>query len=544
MSIYYDYLDEYERSLMIESMTIENEFNKLQTLYEMTCLQLSQLEKEVEHKVFSESGSYDDYSYLLTEADNEIVKQKQGVIAKIINFIKSLFAKITGKTNDIRSAQISPDDMISVPSDVEEKSSAILKSKGLITQGMNQLQNNDFAGAMSTFSKVAAGVALVGITGNVAYKQIQKRKGDEIASGLEDIKNTISGAIEKVSGKINSILNPNDLDKVNSSLNPIQKISRAIDSVITAITGGIFKKGKSNSESNAKEQESRNLMQRANLLEKPGKNGDKYRIDRTTGEITHIDKDGKEIPVDKTNIPPNILKASQQLKGRAAAQAQEAKKAMQQQQFHNDQRAASKTFTPDKTGSKVFVDNTTGRAVVNGKSIDLSDARSKREQKKMLKQAGVTSNRGSVLKAVNDAKEGIKKASGNTFSPEETGGAKVYVDPDGKKIEIDGRVIKLPRKLEKMDLPKVLKQNGVRKNLPIIITAIRDANQGMITKESACEIINKYLEKTVMESTIYEDSIILLEYPVDPEFISDDLISTLESDGFTIIQTEEFYEFY
>lgn len=525
-------------------MTIDNEFNKLQTLYEMTCLRLSQLEKEVEYKVFSESGTYDDYVYLLTEADNEVVKQKQGIITRIINAIKSLFAKITGKSNDLRSAQVSPDEMISVPADIEEKSKAILNAKGSIQTAMNQLQNNDFVGAMKTFSKVAAGVALVGITGNVVYKQIQKRKGDEIASGLDGIKNTISGVMDKVSHKINSIINPNDLDNINSSLNPIQKISRAIDSIITAITGGILKKRNSNKDGNAKEQESRNMMQRANLLEKPGKNGDKYRIDRTTGEITHIDKDGKEIPVDKNNIPHNIIKASQQLKGRAVAQAQEAKKVQQQQNFHNAQRAESKTFTPDKTGSKVYVDNTTGRAIVNGQSIDLSNVNSKYQQKKMLKQAGVTSKRGAVLKAVNDAKEGIKKASGNTFSPEETGGAKVYVDPDGKKIEIDGRVIKLPRKLEKMDIPKVLRQNGVRKNLPSIITAIKYAKEGTIAKEYACDIINECLANTILEAAILDDSIIFLEHSVDPGFLSNELIFAIESDGFTIVQTEEFYEFY
>ena len=100
------------------------------------------------------------------------------------------------------------------------------------------------------------------------------------------------------------------------------------------------------------------------------------------------------------------------------------------------------------------------------------------------------------------------------------------------------------RKMNQDKLVEVLKRNGVRKNMPAVITAIKDAKEGIVTRESACDTINSYLENTEVEAIVYENTIIFLEYEIDPVTLSDDIVCALESDGFTVIQTEEFYEFY
>lgn len=491
MSIYYEYLSDYERSIMIERAKIDNEFEKLQTLYEMTNLQLSQLEKEAEHKVFSESGTYDDLTYLLQEAGNEVIEKKKGIIATIIDAIKRLFNAITGKSNEIKSSQVGPDEMISVPSDLEEKSTIITNAMNNIQTGVTKLQNGDFTGALNILKTAAAPVALVTIAGGVTYKQIKKRKGDEICANMDKAKNFFNGIWDKVKSKIPGLSNVADADNANACLNPIQFILKAINSVFDAIKNGVSKILNKNVP-NEKEVQGRKLAKTANLLEKPDNTGGKYLIDRTTGEIKHLDKDGNELAVDMNNIPRNIIQASQQLKGRAAAQARDAKQKANETAEINAGRTQAKTFTPDQTGVKVYVDPTSARLLINGKSLTLPTNLSRHKAIKLLKQYGVTNNFDAIIQANLSAHIGLMNVK-------------------NKQMEIDERHAKTQRQLR---------------------------------QESVCEYMNEMLGDTVFEAVIEDDHISLLEYNIEHQSISEDIIHALESEGYTIDVSDNFYEIY
>jgi hypothetical protein len=499
MSIYCEYLSQDERAYMIESSSIDNEFDKLQTLYEMASLHFAQLEKEIEHKVFSESGSYDDLAFLLQEAGEENIEKKKGIIAQIIDTIKRFFDKITGKSNKIREASLKPDDMISVPADLEEKSSTITGAMNKMQTGIVKLQSGNFTGALSDLKTAVIPVALVTITGGVAYKQIQYRKGAEINAGMEKAKNFFNGIWDKIKAFVAKLTNSKDVDDANKCFHPIKKILSAIDSVISAISNGITKlmTGKS-IDDNKKEADAR-LLAHNNLLEKRDKNGGKYMIDRTTGKVQYFDNTGKELPVDMTKVPKEILKASQHVKGKASAAAQAAKKETDEIKSVNSELSDKTTFTPKQTGVKVYVDPTTARLIVNGKHVtipkeyDLNGKYGRRHAAGFLHQHGVTKNYGKIIDAVLAARSGIRNAR-------------------SKKAAIDAENAKVQRQLR---------------------------------QESVCNYMNEVLANTVLEAVIDDDNYIaLVEYEISPQEISDEIISVLESCGYTLYKTEQYYAIY
>jgi len=497
MSICYECLTEFERSVMIENSKINNEYDKLQTMYEMTCLQLSQIEKEIEHKVFSESGTYDDFSFLLQEATEEVVEKKKGIIQRILDAIKRFFDKLAGKSNDIKSANIGPDEMINVPHDLEEKSTIITKAMAKMQNGIAKLQNGDFTGALDIISVAATPVALVTITGGVAMKQIQKRKGDEISANMDKAKNFFTGAVDKIKGFIPGLKDTKQADDANACTNIIQKMLSAIGSVYDGIKMGISNvfNGKKSENDGQKEQEARQSAHN-NILEKPDNTGGKYQIDRTTGVIKHLDKDGKELPVDKNNIPRDIVKAAQHVKGKAAAQAQEAKQKSAERAQVNAKLAQSSTFTPAQTGVRVYVDATSGRVTINGVTVrePLPFGTSENYAKKIFKNYGVTKGYKDIYFALRAAQEGIQ-ASKN------------------EQKNIDARHAKIDR-------------------------------QNRTTVESVCDLMNEALCNSIFEAVIDDDHINLVEYTVDAQTISDELIHALECAGYTVEMTETTYDIY
>ena len=80
MSIFNEYLTGIDRELAIEESAFDTEFSKLQTMYEMCNLQLAQMHKDAELKVLTESGTYDDLTYLLQEADAEVAGQRKNIL--------------------------------------------------------------------------------------------------------------------------------------------------------------------------------------------------------------------------------------------------------------------------------------------------------------------------------------------------------------------------------------------------------------------------------------------------------------------------------
>ena len=493
MSIYFDYLSEDERELYIEEKSIENEFYKLNTIYEMVCMKYEQMQKEAEYKVFSESGTYDDLAFLIQEADQEVNQQKENIFQKIINFFKNLFGKITGKTNKIKNSQLNDDELIEVPSDLEKNANAIISAENELKAGIQDIQSMNFKSALNRFSKISANIALVTIGGAVTYTQIKKRKGVEISNAMERVKNFVSPAVDKVSQVTSKIFKSNQGDDAKKSFNPLQKIVSVISSIITAIENGINKvfKKKADPNANKNEQNSRQLFKNG-VKEVNDSKGGKYLIDRVTGDIRHEDKDGNELPVDKNNIPPNILKMSQQLKGRAAGLAQAAKKQAEINNKVQSQRASVKIFTPEETGVKVYIDPHTARLFVNNKLINIEPNMGSGKIKKLLKKSGVTNKFDEIVQAIGAAHMGVQKAN--------------------------------------------VAQNAY--------DSLEEKKQKQLRTESVCDFINERLSDTVLEAVVEDDYISFVAYNIEPQSVSPSLISMIESEGYTVNITDNYYEIY
>lgn len=506
MSIYFDYLSDYERSIMIESVKFNNEFDKLQTLYEMTNLHLSQLEREAEHKVFAESGSYDDFAYLLQEAGEEALQQKQNILQKIVALIKSFFDKITGRSKQIKSSELPPDTMINVPEEAIKQSSIITSAVDKMGEGFTRFASGDIGGAFNIFKNAIVPVSIVSITGAVTYKQISKRYGEQISDKMKATSDKLKGWWDQITTKIPLLKSVAESDLANKCMHPIKTIMSAIDSICGSIDHGVQSasngnkgnqkkkpnnKNKNNAQNVANEERSR-LLAKNNVLEKPDQSGGKYVIDRTTGEITHVDANGNLIENDKTPIPRHVVQAAQHLKGKAAAQAQSAKQQADQRNEVNSRLASAKTFTPEQTGVKVFVDPTTARLVINGKSVMIPENYSTHKAIKFLKQNGVTKNHKAILDAVTAAHQGIVWA----------------------------------------------------KNKQMAIDAEQETKERQLRQESVCDLMNQILDQTVFEAVIEDDHISIVEYSIDIPTISGELIQALESEGYTVVMTDTTYEIY
>lgn len=92
--IFNSHLSGYEREMAIQEAEYDTLFAKATMMLEMVDMQLEQNIREAELKVFKEGGTYDDYEYLVQEADEEAGEQKKGVFATIIEAIRTLFQKI------------------------------------------------------------------------------------------------------------------------------------------------------------------------------------------------------------------------------------------------------------------------------------------------------------------------------------------------------------------------------------------------------------------------------------------------------------------
>lgn len=509
MSICYEYLSDFERSMMVETETIKNEFDKLQTLYEMTCLQITQIDKEIEHKVFSESGTYDDFSYLLMEADEEAVTKKKGIIQSIIDAIIKFFQRLTGKSEKIKNANVKPETMVSVPADLEQKSATITGAMGKMQTGITKLQTGDFTGALDIITGAAAPIAVVAIGANVAYKQITKSKCDEICNDMDKAQGFFNGVWEKVRSIIPGLKDSKTVDDANACVKKSQSIGQAIDSILNAINSGIQQitgKAAEDDAQKAAEDKAKIAAQNEersrkaafnNVLEKPDKTGGKYVIDRTTGEIKYFDKNGNEIQnIDKSSIPQNIIQAAQHARGKAAVAARDAKQKSYEKLWVDRKKLESRTFTPDQVGAKVFIDGNSGNVTINGKTVTepLDHSVDVGKVQKILKKYGVKKNHGAIYDAIWKIKQGIIEAN------EEQG-------------EIDKHRAKIER-------------------------------QNRVTNESVCDLMNEVLEDTVLEAVIDNDCIALIEHSINPEIISEEIILSLENEGYTVVINDECYEIY
>ena len=239
MSIFNEYLTGIDRELAIEESAFDVEFSKLQTMYEMVKLQYDQMCKDAELKVLTESGTYDDLTFLISEAEAEVGEQKKGIIARFIEAIGKLFSAIGKKISEIFGLGDANMD-VEVPADTVEKGNALLNSINNAQNGIAKLRNGDFTGALDLLKALAIPVIATGATvgGVVLYK---KGKLDELIKKIQAGFQKLKEGFEDAKNKILGTNDQSQQDAQNNSLNIIQKIGTAINKFVSLVTSCITK---------------------------------------------------------------------------------------------------------------------------------------------------------------------------------------------------------------------------------------------------------------------------------------------------------------
>lgn len=232
MSIFNEYLTGYERELAIEASAFDTEMSKLFTMLEMVELQYNQMVKDAELKVLTESGTYDDLAYLITEAEAEAGKQQQGIFATIINAILGLFTKIG---DGIKKLLGMGDDNIDVevPANTEEKHKEISGCIAKIQDGVKDIRGGNWSGAVKILEGIKIPALLVAGTAGAVGATVAIKKGklntmiNGVSGQVNKLRTTLQ-EIQKKSSEGNTIGDKIKSDAISFGLKAVEKLSQVI----------------------------------------------------------------------------------------------------------------------------------------------------------------------------------------------------------------------------------------------------------------------------------------------------------------------------
>ena len=179
-----------ERGFMAECVAFNAEYARLNAMYEMAELQIVPMIREAEYKVFSESGTAEDFYYMVSEASAEATGQQKGIFGRMIESIVNFFKKIANGFKRLIGMDVD-DSNVKVRKDVINNADTLIKSSNGVRQGINEIKSGKITSAASTFKKivipaVAATAAAAG--GFVIWKKSQvKKKAAEVEQAIGDL---------------------------------------------------------------------------------------------------------------------------------------------------------------------------------------------------------------------------------------------------------------------------------------------------------------------------------------------------------------------
>ena len=241
MSIYNDYLTGIEREYEIESFSLENEFNKYNTLFEMTDLQLTQMYNDAETKVFSEGGTYDDLTFLYTEADAEVSGKRQSILSSIFSAITKFFTAIGEKIKKIFSKDSGSDDeVVQAPADLQEKTNKFKQGVDKASAGLAKLKSGDMSGALDILkaAKIPLLLAAGATAGTIAYKKgALKKMADEMGKA----KDKLFGLFKSTKSTVENETDTQKQGQAKEALGIFQKLLSYGNDVTNTLTVSITK---------------------------------------------------------------------------------------------------------------------------------------------------------------------------------------------------------------------------------------------------------------------------------------------------------------
>lgn len=231
MDIYNSYLRGVERKLAIFDANMSNNIDKLSTMYEMVSLKSSQIYKDIETKAFLEGTDMDGLTYMYQEAEEDAVEKKKGIIAKIFDWFKKIFAAIREKIGGLIGNKGDNDD-VEVPSNVSKIVEAIKKHFNSIKMALIKIKNGNFIDGVKDLSKaVFPEIALVA----GATVIIKRKKIKEWISSLKDIVAKHEDTVDGVKKAVDKEKSEGNLDEANKSLTIMQRFLNLISEFISKL---------------------------------------------------------------------------------------------------------------------------------------------------------------------------------------------------------------------------------------------------------------------------------------------------------------------
>lgn len=209
-----------------------NEASRLDTILEMTQLKYNQTIDDINTKIYVEGGTFDDASYLYTEAEAEVNQKAKGMLAKFIDIVKNLFNGLITKVKSLMG--MIPDEDVEVKKEDAEHVNIITEHFQKIAKAFDMAKQKDFVGAAKQLG-TALIPELVAITGVVILK-----KSDLINKC--ELLNKVANKAIAILNEIKSFLDKNPLfAALKPPINALKEFANKGVELATNLFSGIHK---------------------------------------------------------------------------------------------------------------------------------------------------------------------------------------------------------------------------------------------------------------------------------------------------------------
>lgn len=231
MDMYNSHLRGVDRKLAAFDANMENQMNKLATLYEMTSLKSNQIYKDIETTVYLEGYDTNEMTYMYQEASEESIAKKKGIIKKIFEWFAKLFAAIKEKISGIFHKG-DDDDEFEVPANAPKVVDALEKHVKSIKMALVKIKSGNFGGGLADLLKAV----LPEITFVTGAMIIMHRKDlAKLLKRTDDMNKDIEDTVDGAESELRNVNDENTIDDAQKSLNSLQMIAQAISTVISNI---------------------------------------------------------------------------------------------------------------------------------------------------------------------------------------------------------------------------------------------------------------------------------------------------------------------
>ena len=266
--IYKNYMTEAERASYIENKKLEDEFTKLNILYEMTCLQQQIHRIDVEAHILESNGTYDDYGILMMEADQQVAEQKRSILGSIFEWFAKVFDSISNAIKSIFTSKANPNDTMEVNSMfVNPQFNQMFDSViNMIKSNILPIIGTAAISALSSIFKEGIGQGIDKIVNfmktNFAQSKLVKvpvAKGKEIIKKMQDGLGTITQFVNGTNNKNIDENNQADTDEAKGFLKKLGEfVTNAINGTIKSVSDAISKAKPANQNNQNNQQNTQN----------------------------------------------------------------------------------------------------------------------------------------------------------------------------------------------------------------------------------------------------------------------------------------------